>query len=116
MLRFMQIRNMCALLGQQQEQKYRKAEYVLRRVCFVNVQSSLHKNVVVSVCVRMDNAAYIIFIMWNFILGFEAWYHFRFDLSCGVAVTVRSHQKEISGNFLTGGGGGGDIFEGWANF
>ena len=44
-------------------QKYCKAEYVLRRVCFVNVQSSLPENVVVSVCLRMNNAAYIIFIM-----------------------------------------------------
>ena len=26
-------------------EKYRKAEYVQRRVCFVNVQSSLHENV-----------------------------------------------------------------------
>ena len=26
-------------------------------VCFVNVQSSLHENVVISVCAHMDNAA-----------------------------------------------------------
>ena len=43
--------------------KYHKAEYVQRCVCFVNVQSSLHENVVFSVCVRMCNAAYFIFIM-----------------------------------------------------
>ena len=36
--------------------KYRKAEYVQRRVCFVNVQSSLHDNVVFSVCALMCNA------------------------------------------------------------
>ena len=41
------------------------AEYVQRPACFVNVQSSLHKNVVSSVCPRMDNAAYIIFIKLN---------------------------------------------------
>ena len=45
--------------------KESKAEYVQRRVCFVNVQSSLHENVVFSVCARMCNAAYVIFVMWN---------------------------------------------------
>ena len=50
--------------------KYRKAEYVQRRVCFVNVQSSLHNNVVFSVCVHMGNATYFICIMWNSISGF----------------------------------------------
>ena len=49
--------------------KYRKAEYVQRRVRFVNVQSSLHENVVFSVCAHMCNAAYVIFIMWNSISG-----------------------------------------------
>ena len=38
------------------------AEYVQHRVCLVIVQSSLHENVVFSVCAHMDNAAYIIFI------------------------------------------------------
>ena len=75
--------------------KYRKAEYVQRRVCFVNVQSSLHENVVFSVCALMDNAAIIIFIMWNFISGLDVCYLFRLNISCGVAVTVRSHQKNI---------------------
>ena len=42
------------------------AEYVQRLVCFVNVQSSLHENVVFSVnFVCVVNGAYIIFIMWN---------------------------------------------------
>ena len=72
--------------------KCRKAEHVQRRVCFVNVQSSLHENVVFSVFARMDNAAYIIFVMWNSVSSSEAWYHFQFNISCGVAVTVRSHQ------------------------
>ena len=36
------------------------AEYVQRPVCFINVQSSLHENVVFSVCARMYNAAYFI--------------------------------------------------------
>ena len=71
-------------------------ECVQRRVCFVNVQSSLHLNVVFSLCcVRMGNAACIVFIMWNSISGLEAWYHFRFNISCGLAVTVRSHQEKF---------------------
>ena len=74
--------------------KYRKAEYVQRRVCFVNVQSSLHENVVFSVSVGMCHAAYVIFIMWNSISGLDACYHFQLNISCGVAVTVRSHQKK----------------------
>ena len=74
--------------------KYRKAKYIQCRVCFVNVQSYLHENVVFSVCVLVCNAAYVIFIMWNSIFGLDAWYHFRFNISCGVAVTVRSHEKK----------------------
>ena len=70
-------------------------EYVQCPVCFINVQSSLHENVVFSVCALMDNATYIIFIMWNSISGLEPWYLFRFNISCGVAVTVRSHQKNF---------------------
>ena len=77
------------------QKKYRKAEYVQRRVCFVNVQSALHENVVFSVCARMCNAAYVIFIMWNSISGLDACYRFRLNISCGVAVTVRSHKKNI---------------------
>ena len=34
-----------AIICQTLNIKYRKAEYVQRRVCFVNVQSSLHENV-----------------------------------------------------------------------
>ena len=75
--------------------KYRKAEYVQRHVCSVNVQSSLHENVVFSVCARMCNAAYVIFIMWNSTSGLYTCYHFRLNISCGVAVTVRSHPKNI---------------------
>ena len=75
--------------------KYRKAEYVQCRVCFVNVQSSLHENVVFSGCAYMCNATYVVFIMWNSISGLDAWYHFRLNISSGVAVTVRSHQKNI---------------------
>ena len=48
-----------------------------------------------SLCAHMGNAACIIFIMWNSISGLEAWYHFRFNISCGVAVTVRSHQEKF---------------------
>ena len=73
----------------------RSGEYVQRRVCFVNIQSSLHENVVFSVCACMGNAAYIIFIMWNSISSLDAWYHFRFDVSCGVAVTMSGHQKKF---------------------
>ena len=43
--------------------KDRKEENVQHRVCFVNVQSSLHENVVFSVSAHMCNAAYVIFIM-----------------------------------------------------
>ena len=74
--------------------KYRKVEYVQRRVCFINVQSSLHVNVVFSVHARMGNAAYIIFIMWNSTSGLEAWYHFQFNNSCGLAVMGRSYLKK----------------------
>ena len=73
--------------------KYRKVEYVQCRVCFINVQSSLHENVVFSVCAHMDNAAYIMFILWNSISGSDARYHFQFNISCGVAVMVRGHKK-----------------------
>ena len=79
-------------------QKYRKAEYVQRRVCFINVQSSLHTNVVFLVCARMCNAAYI-FIMWNSTSGLDACYHFRLNISCGVPVTVRSHPKKYQVTF-----------------
>merc|ERR1711954_40635 len=74
-----------------QSKKYRKAEYVQRHVCFVNVQSSLHENVVFSVCARMCNAEYIIFIMWNSISDLDTCYHFRLNISCGVAVTEGGH-------------------------
>ena len=77
------------------QKKYRKAEYVQRRVRYVNAQSSLHENVVFSVCARMCNAAYVIFIMLNSISGLDACYHFRLNMSCGVAVTVGGHKKNI---------------------
>ena len=70
-----------------------QAEHVQRHACFVNVQSSLYENVIFSVCACMCNAAYVIFIMWNSISGKDACYHFRLNISCGVAVTVRSHKK-----------------------
>jgi len=59
----------------------------------------------------MGNAAYIIFIMWNSIYGSDTWYDFQFNISCGLAVIVRSHQKKISGNFLRGGEGGNFVLE-----
>ena len=62
---------------------YRKVEYVQRRVCFINVQLSLHENVVFSVCARMNNAAYFISIMWSSISGLDAWYHFWFNINSG---------------------------------
>ena len=77
------------------KKKYRKGEYVQRHVCFVNVQSSLPENVVFSASARMDNAAYNIFIMWNSISCLSAWYYFRFNVSCGVAIIVRSRQIEF---------------------
>ena len=75
------------------------AEYVQHHVRFVNVQLSLPKNVVFSVCAHMGNAAYIIFIMWNSISGLDTCYHFRLNISCGVAVTVGGHPKKHQVNF-----------------
>ena len=75
--------------------KYCKAEFVQHHVCFVNVQLSLLENVVFSVFARMGKAAYIISIVWNSISGLDTWYHFRFNINYGVAVTVRSHQIEF---------------------
>ena len=80
----------------------------------VNVQSSLHDNVIFSVCARMVKAAYIMFIMWNSISGLDAWYHFRFKISCAVAVMGRSHQKKFQVIFL--GEGAKTNLEGRANF
>ena len=48
-----------------------------------------------SVSVGMCHAAYVIFIMWNSISGLDTWYHFRFNISCGVAVKVRCHQEKF---------------------
>ena len=56
----------------------------------------------------MGNDVYIIFIMWNSISGLEAWYHFWFNISCGVAVTVRGHKK----NQVTLKGRGGTLSSG----
>ena len=50
--------------------KYCKAEYVKRSVCFANIQSSLHENVIFSFCARMGNDPYIMF--------FNGEFHFRF--------------------------------------
>ena len=54
----------------------------------------------------MGNAAYIIFIMWNYISGLDAWHHFRFKISWVVAVMMRGHQKKHR-YFIKGGEGGG---------
>ena len=48
--------------------------------------SSIHSRL----CMKMSS---IIFIMLNSISGLDAWYHFRFNISCGVAVMVRGHKK-----------------------
>ena len=69
-----------------------KREIPLSGIC---PASSLYENVVFSVCARMGNAAYIMLIMWNSISGLDTWYHFRFNINCGVAVTVRSHKKKF---------------------
>ena len=37
------------------------------------------------------------------IFALGAWYHFRFNISCGVAVTVRSYQQKFQVIFLRGG-------------
>ena len=84
-----------AILGfnnqQKSKKKYSKAEYVQRRVRFVNKKLSLHVNVVFSACERMGNAAYITFIMWNSISGLYTWYNFRFRE--GVKNTQRGPQN-----------------------
>ena len=74
-------------------------DYAKHHVCLVYLQSSLHENVVFSVCARMSNAAYVIFIMWNSISGLDTCYHFRLNVSCEVAVTVKSHQKKYQVTF-----------------
>ena len=78
-------------------------EYVQRRVRFVYLQSSLHENVVFSVCVRMGNARFIIFIMWNSIASLDTWYHFQSNIRCGVAVKVRGHSEKFQVIFVWGG-------------
>ena len=80
-------------------------------VCALSVYSHFfHENVIFSVC------AYIIFIMGNSISGFDAWYHFRFKISCGVAVMGRGHQKKNQVFFQGEGRGETNILEGRANF
>ena len=61
--------------------KYRKAGYVQRRVCFINVQSSLHENIVFYAWARMGDAMYIKLITRSSISGLNAWYHFSFNIS-----------------------------------
>ena len=63
-------------------------------MCASSMYSRLHENVVFSVCARIDNVVYVIFIMWNSISGLGAWYHLHFNISCGVAEMVRSYQKK----------------------
>ena len=91
--------------------KYGKARYFHCRVCFVNVQLSVHENVIFSVCEGMGNAAYTIFIMWNSISGLDTWYNFWFNISCGVTVKVRSYQEKIQVIFKRRGVGEGQFFE-----
>ena len=88
------LRLMCALLGQKKIPQSRicPAPCVLRRCTVVFVWKCRH---FCSCTHGQDNAAYIIFIMWNYISGLDAWYHFRFNISCGVAVTGKSHKKKI---------------------
>ena len=61
------------------EAKQKIPQSVQRHVCFINVQSYLHEHVLFSIWALMCNAA---------------WYHFRLNISCGVAVTVKSYQKK----------------------
>ena len=85
-------------------------------MCFVNAQSSLLENVAFSVCARMCNAPNVIFIIWHSISGLDTWYHFRLNISWGVAVTMSGHQSQKNIRYFLRGGEGGDVFEGWANF
>ena len=50
-------------------------------------------------CMKMSSFLFVIFIMWNSISGLDACYHLRLNISCGVAVTVRSHQKKYQVTF-----------------
>ena len=50
-------------------------------MCFVYLQSSLQENVVFSVCARMGNAVYIIFITLNSISGLDTSHHFRLNIN-----------------------------------
>ena len=77
------------------QEKYRKAEYIQRRVCFVNVQSPLYENVVFFA--HISNAAYIIFIMWNTISGLDAWYHFFFQSWWRFHVEMSSTKNFVGG-------------------
>ena len=61
--------------GDFKKEKYCKAEYVERHVCFVYLELSLHQNVVFFVGACMGIAAYTRFIMRNSISGLDTWYH-----------------------------------------
>ena len=52
----------------------------LQYTCKGLPKSSLHENVVFSICARMGNATHIISIMWNSISSLDACYHFPFSL------------------------------------
>ena len=83
-------------------------------VCALSIYSRLCVKMSSFLFARMGNAAYIIFIMWNYISGLDTWYHFRFNISCGVAVKVRSHQEKFDINVYREGGK--KNLEGRANF
>ena len=46
---------------------------LLHYICKVLHYSALHENFVFSVCSRMGNAAYIIYIIWSSISGLNTW-------------------------------------------
>ena len=81
-------------------------------VCALSIYSRLCMKMSSFLSLCMGNAAYITFIIWNSITGLNAWYHFRFNISCGVAVMVRGHQNQV----ISKGRGGGEFLLGRANF
>ena len=57
-------------------------------------------------CMKMSSFLFVracavprIFIMWNSISGLDTCYHFRLNISCGVAATVKGHPKKHQVNF-----------------
>ena len=93
--------------------KYR--EYAQRRVCFVNEQVPWpHSNINVKFCTSrlcMKKSSFSLFahghcrVYYIYHVEFHFQFeHFRFNISCPVAVEVSGHQKKVQVIFSKGGG------------